>query len=92
MMVWGRADRPRLYKSLTARWMLRAGARYPRPAEGVQTRQTRARHAPPRMPFTPAKKPVALPQLIIVTEHDSKLTVATKRQMRPAIQTKDRSP
>jgi hypothetical protein len=43
------------------------------------------------MPFTPAKEP-ALPQLNIVTEYDSKLTVATKRQMRPAIQTKDRSP
>ena len=33
---------------------------------------------------------VALPQLNIVTEYDSKSTVATKRQMRPAIQTKDR--
>jgi hypothetical protein len=42
------------------------------------------------MPFTPAKEPVALPQLNIVTEYDSKLTVATKRQMRPANQTKDR--
>jgi len=92
MMAWGRTDRPRLYKWLTARWVLRAGARYPRPADGVQTRQTRARHAPPRMPFTPAKEPVALPQLNIVTEYDSKLTVAAKRRMRPAIQTKDRSP
>jgi hypothetical protein len=35
-------------------------------------------------------EPVALPELNIVTEYDSKSTVATKR-MRPAIQTKDRS-
>ena len=28
MMAWGRTDRPRLYKWLTARWMLGAGARY----------------------------------------------------------------
>jgi hypothetical protein len=33
---------------------------------------------------------VALPQLNIVTEYDSKSTVATKRQMRPASQTKER--
>jgi hypothetical protein len=33
---------------------------------------------------------VALPQLNIVTEYDSKSTVATKRQMRPAIQTTER--
>ena len=92
MMVWGRANPPGLYKWLTARWMLRAGPQYPRPADGVQTRQARARHAPPRMPLTPAKETVALPQLNIVSEYDSKLTVATKRQMRPAIQTKDRSP
>lgn len=32
---------------------------------------------------------VALPQINIVTEYGSKSTVATKRQMRPAIQTKD---
>jgi hypothetical protein len=33
---------------------------------------------------------VALPQFNIVTEYDSKSTVATKRQMRPASQTKER--
>jgi hypothetical protein len=33
---------------------------------------------------------VALPQLNIVKEYDSELTVATTRQMRPAIPTKDR--
>jgi hypothetical protein len=44
------------------------------------------------MPFTPAKELVALPQLNIVTEYDFKFTVATKRQMRPAVQTKDRPP
>jgi hypothetical protein len=44
------------------------------------------------MPFTPAKEPVAQPQLNIVTEYDFKLTVATKRQMCPANQAKDRSP
>jgi hypothetical protein len=44
---------------------------------------------PPRMPFAPVKEPVALPQLNIVTEYDF---VATKRQMRPANQTKNRSP
>jgi hypothetical protein len=41
------------------------------------------------MPFAPVKEPVALPQLNIVTEH---YFVATKRQMRPANQTKNRSP
>jgi hypothetical protein len=44
------------------------------------------------MSFTVAKEPVAVPQLNIVSEYDSNLTVATKGQMRPAIQTKDRSP
>jgi hypothetical protein len=33
---------------------------------------------------------VALPQLNIVTEYDSKSTVATKRQMRPAERKKER--
>jgi hypothetical protein len=33
------------------------------------------------MPFTAAKEPAALPQINIVTEYDSKSTVATKRQV-----------
>ena len=34
-----------------------------------------------RMPFTAANEPAALPQINIVTEYDSKSTVATKRQV-----------
>jgi hypothetical protein len=50
---WGAPTLPGSYKWLTARWMPKAGAQYPRPADGVQARQTRPRHTPPRVPFHP---------------------------------------
>jgi hypothetical protein len=50
------------------------------------------RNTPLRACPSLAEEPVAVPQLNIVSESDFNLTVATKGQMRPAIQTKDRSP
>ena len=38
-----------------------------------------------RMPFTAANEPAALPQINIVTEYDSKSTVATKSSVKKLI-------
>jgi hypothetical protein len=89
MMVWRRANPPGLYKWLNARWMLRADAPLSRPADAPKLDRLGGATRPPRMPFAPVKEPVALPQLNIVTEY---YFVATKRQMPPANQTKNRSP
>jgi hypothetical protein len=51
---------------------------YPAPADGVRTRQTRGRHAPPRIHFTPAKEPFALPQINIVSEYDLQIDCCNK--------------